>query len=61
MKIAIVTDKSREKLVPLVEAQAEDNQKMETVMAIKEILSKKYEIFEFPAGWKYFTTLLRKR
>ena len=57
MKIAIVTDKSREKLVPLVEAQAEDNQKMQTVMAIKEILSQKYECIELTADDNIITSL----
>ncbi len=43
MKIAIVTDKSREKYIPLEEAQLEDEQKEQTVKAIKEILSKQYQ------------------
>lgn len=43
MKIAIVTDKSRESLIPSEEALMEDEQKDLTVKAIKEILSKKYD------------------
>lgn len=43
MKIAIVTDRSRESFVPSEEARLEDQQKSQTVKAIKEILSKEYE------------------
>ncbi|NLN15342.1 MAG: ATP-grasp domain-containing protein [Tissierellia bacterium] len=46
MKIAIVTDKSREKYIPLEEAQLEDKQKNETLASIKKILSKKYECID---------------
>ncbi len=49
MKIAIVTDKSREKFIPLEEAKQEDNQKNETVKAIKKILSKKYDCISLVA------------
>ena len=49
MKIAIVTDKSRENLISLEEAQLEDKQKLETVRSIKRILSQKYDCLEFTA------------
>lgn len=49
MKIAIVTDKSREDLIPLEEAKQEDNQKNETVKAIEEVLSKEYNCISLVA------------
>ena len=49
MKIAIVTDKSRENLISLEEAQLEDKQKLETVQSIKRILSQEYDCLEFAA------------
>ena len=49
MKIAIVTDKSRQNLVPLEEAQVEDMQKAETVESVTKILSKKYDCIDLTA------------
>lgn len=43
MKIAIVTDKSREGFLPTEEALLEDKQKEETVENLKNVLSKKYD------------------
>jgi len=49
LKIAIVTDKSRENLIPLEEARLEDTQKAETVQSVTEILSQKYECIDLIA------------
>lgn len=49
MKIAIVTDKSREELIPLEEAQQEDDQKNQTAREIKNVLSKKYNCISLVA------------
>ncbi|MDR7870987.1 MAG: ATP-grasp domain-containing protein [Tissierellaceae bacterium] len=57
MKIAIVTDKSRENLIPLEEARLEDKQKMETVKSVKEILSQKYECIDLTADENIIKTL----
>ncbi len=43
MKIAIVTDKSRSGLLPSEESNKEDEQKLYTVEAVKEILSREYD------------------
>ncbi len=57
MKIAIVTDKSREKFIPLEEAQLEDLQKMQTVKSIKKILSKDHECIDLQADDKIISIL----
>lgn len=57
MKIAIVTDKSRENLIPLEEARLEDKQKAETVESVKKILSQKYECIELTADENIITRL----
>jgi len=49
LKIAIVTDQTRKSLVPDEEAHLEDLQKTQTVMAIKDILSKKYDCISLVA------------
>lgn len=49
MRIAIVTDSSREELIPLEEAQQEDNQKNQTVKALKEVLSNQYDCISLVA------------
>ena len=49
MKIAIITDKSREDFLPSEEAVQEDGQKTQTVNEIKEILSKKYDCISLVA------------
>lgn len=57
MKIAIVTDESRQKYVPAEEAHFEDNQKKETVKSLKAVLSKKYECIDLIADENLITTL----
>lgn len=57
MKIAIVTDMSREELIPLEEAQLEDEQKNQTVKTIKEILSKEYDCISLVADDNIIQTL----
>lgn len=61
MKIAIVTDKSRESLIPSEEALMEDEQKNLTVTAIQEILSKKYDSISLIADDNIITTLKREK
>lgn len=43
MKIAIVTDKTRTKILPTEEGLLEDKQKKETIKELKEVLSKKFD------------------
>lgn len=50
MKIAIVTDKSRVGFLPSEESIQEDNQKAQTVIILKEILSKRYECISLVAN-----------
>lgn len=57
MKIAIVIDKSREKIIPLEEAQLEDRQKEKTLLEIKSILSKKYDCISLVADDNIIETL----
>ncbi|HLS53739.1 MAG TPA: ATP-grasp domain-containing protein [Tissierellaceae bacterium] len=57
MKIAIVTDRSRESFIPSEEARLEDQQKSETVSAIKEILSTKYDCISLIADDNLINTL----
>lgn len=61
MKIAIVTDMSREKFIPLEEAQLEDKQKNQTCKAIKEILSKKYQCISLVADDNIIEALKSKK
>lgn len=57
MKIAIVTDNSRKELIPLEEAQQEDDQKNQTVKAIKNVLSSKYDCISLVADDSIIETL----
>lgn len=50
MKIAIITDKSRVGFLPSEESIQEDNQKAQTVIILKEILSKRYECISLVAN-----------
>lgn len=49
MKIAIVTDKPREDLLPGEEGRHEDEQKRDTVACIREVLSKRFDCIELVA------------
>lgn len=57
MKIAIVTDMSRKEFIPLEEAQLEDQQKAQTLKAIKEILAKEYDCISLVADDNIIQTL----
>lgn len=57
MKIAIITDSSRKELIPLEEAQQEDDQKNQTVKSIKNILSDKYDCISLVADDSIIQTL----
>ena len=46
MKIAIITDRPREKILPGEEGRHEDQQKKDTVSCIKEVLSKRFDCIE---------------
>ena len=60
MKIAIITDESRESLVPLEEARLEDHQKNITSESILRILSKKYECIRLSADDSIIENLKRE-
>ena len=57
MKIAIVTDKSRVGFLPSEESIQEDNQKAQTVIILKEILSKRYECISLVANYNIIEVL----
>jgi len=61
MKIAIVTDKQRSGLLTGEEGRHEDRQKRETVLNIKEVLSKRFECIDLIADDNIIARLREER
>ncbi|MDI6600971.1 MAG: ATP-grasp domain-containing protein [Thermoanaerobacteraceae bacterium] len=61
MKIAIVTDRSREAVFPGEEGRHEDEQKRETASNIKEVLSKRFECIDLIADDNIITRLKEEK